>query len=230
MPGLNETHDTKLRSWLASANSGDFPIQNLPFGIFRRHGTNEAFRAGVAIGDQILDIGAALSAGALDVEAARAASLCNAPHLNALMAGGEHPASALRLALSRGLREGSPLQGRLAACLVPQASAEMTVPALIGDYTDFYASVHHATRVGKLLRPDNPLMPNYKWLPVAYHGRASSVRASGFRFERPRGQIKEPDDAAPRLAPSRRRIHGRPRAAQTRPEAPEGPAQASTWL
>jgi fumarylacetoacetase len=204
MSALNDTHDEKLRSWVASAEGGDFPIQNLPFGIFRRQGTSEPFRAGVAIGDQIVDIAAALSAGAFDVEAARSASLCHAPHLNALMASGEHGASALRHSLSRSLREGSPLQPRLTACLVPQAHAELAVPAQIGDYTDFYASVHHATRVGKLFRPDNPLMPNYKWLPVAYHGRASSVRASGQRFERPRGQIKGPDDAAPRLAPSRR--------------------------
>jgi fumarylacetoacetase len=200
----NETHDAKLRSWLASANSGDFPIQNLPFGVFRRHGTNEAFRPGVAIGDQIIDIAATMTAGALDVEAARAASLCNAPHLNALMASGEHGVSALRLALSRGLREGSALQPRLVACLVPQSAAEMAMPAQIGDYTDFYASIHHATRVGRLFRPDNPLLPNYKWLPVAYHGRASSIRASGQRFERPRGQIKGPDDAAPRVAPTQR--------------------------
>jgi len=204
MPAVNDTHDPKLRSWVASAESGDFPIQNLPFGVFRRQGTNESFRAGVAIGDQIVDVGAALSAGVLDVEAARAASLCHAPHLNALMAAGEHGASALRHALSRGLREGSPLQARLTGCLVAQAGVELTLPSLIGDYTDFYASVHHASRVGRLFRPDNPLMPNYKWMPVAYHGRASSIRASGQRFERPRGQIKGPDDAAPRLAPSQR--------------------------
>jgi fumarylacetoacetase len=204
MAGLNETHDPNLRSWLASAAGSEFPIQNLPFGIFRRRGGSEAFRVGVAIGDQVLDIAALLSAGALDGEAAAAARLCGVPTLNALMAAGPARSAALRLALSRGLREGSAQQPRFSACLIAQSATEMALPAQVGDFTDFYASIHHATRVGRLFRPDNPLMPNYTSLPVAYHGRSSSIRLAGGSARRPRGQIKGPDDAAPRFAPSER--------------------------
>ena len=175
MAGLNETHDPNLQCWLAASAGSDFPIQNLPFGSFRRRGGSEAFRVGVAIGDQVLDVPALLAAGALDGEAAAAARLCGNATLNALMAAGPARQSALRLALSRGLREGSPQQSRFSACLIPQSLVELALPAQVGDFTDFYASIHHATRVGRLFRPDNPLMPNYQWLPVAYHGRSSSI-------------------------------------------------------
>ena len=158
MNGDKETHDPAFRSWVESANAAgaDFPVQNLPFGAFRRRGSNEAFRGGVAIGTEILDLGAAHKAGAFSGEAAAAAANCAGPTLNAFMAMGPRAWSALRLALSRALRDGSPLEDKLRACLVPQAAAEHAVPAEIGDYTDFYASVHHATTVGKHVPPGQP--------------------------------------------------------------------------
>jgi fumarylacetoacetase len=206
MHQINETHDRSLRSWVDSANSGatDFPLQNLPFGIFRREGKNEPFRGGVAIGDQILDLTAAHKTGAFSGDAAAAAAHCGAPTLNGFMAMGPAAWSALRLALSRALREASPMQAKLTACLVPQAHAEHAVPAAIGDYTDFYASVYHATTVGKLFRPDNPLLPNYKWVPIGYHGRASSIGVSGQAFPRPVGQTLPKDAERPVFGPSRR--------------------------
>ena len=206
MTTLNETHAPQLRSWVASANQdgGDFPLQNLPFGVFRRAGSAEPFRAGVAIGDQILDLTAAHAAGVFSGAAQAAAQACCAPTLNAFMALGSPAWSALRLTLSRALREGAPEQAALQTCLLPQAAAEYAVPAQIGDYTDFYTSIHHATHVGQLFRPDNPLLPNYKWLPIGYHGRASSIGISGQSFARPVSQIMPPGATEPVLAPSRR--------------------------
>ena len=206
MSDLNETHDPELKSWVASANDphGDFPLQNLPFAVFRRKGQNEPFRVGVAIGDQVLDIGLAQTAGVFSGPAARAAAACMAPTLNAFMMLGPIAWSALRAALSQILREGSSLAERLQGCLVAQSHVEHAVPAEIGDYTDFYASIHHATSVGKLMRPDNPLLPNYKWVPIGYHGRGSSIRVSGFSFHRPLGQIVPPGTQAPILSPSTR--------------------------
>ena len=203
---LNETHDPSLRSWVASANAAgnDFPLQNLPFAVFRRKGSGEAFRGGVAIGDQILDLAAAAASGAFTGVAATAAQAGAQDKLNALMALGEAAWSALRLALSRALREGSAQQAALQGCLVPQAEAEYDVPARIGDYTDFYTSVHHATNIGKQFRPDNPLLPNYKWVPIGYHGRSSSIGISGQAFKRPKGQVKPPDADVPVLKPSAR--------------------------
>ena len=188
---INETHAAELRSWVASANEEacDFPIQNLPFAVFRRRGAVEPFRGGVAIGDRVLDLGAVHAAGLLSGEAAAAAAQGSGSALNGLLAMGPRAWSALRLALSRMLREGAPEAARLEHCLVPQADAEYTVPARVGDYTDMYTSVHHATNIGRLFRPDNPLMPNFKWLPVGYHGRASSIGVSGQAFRRPRGQV-----------------------------------------
>jgi fumarylacetoacetase len=205
MSGTNETHDPSLRSWVESANAAgaDFPIQNLPFGVFRRKGSNEAFRGGVAIGGEILDLGAAHKVGAFSGEAAAAAN-CAGATLNAFMAMGPGAWSALRLGLSRTLREGAALEGRLRACLVPQAQAEHALPARIGDYTDFYASVHHATTVGRMFRPDNPLLPNYKWVPIGYHGRASSIGVSGQSFPRPLGQTMPPGAETPAFGPSKR--------------------------
>lgn len=200
---LNETHDPQLRSWLDSANepASDFPIQNLPFGVFRRAGSDERYRSGVAIGDQILDLDAtARSASPL---ATAVGSTAAAP-LNAFMAAGARAWSALRLALSRALRLGSQEQQALRACLVPQVQAEFALPADIGDYTDFYSSIHHATSVGRLFRPDQPLMPNYRWLPVAYHGRSSSIVPSGQRIARPYGQALRSGAATPTVGPSGR--------------------------
>ena len=206
MSTINETHDPTLRSWVESANAAgtEFPIQNLPFGVFRRKGSSEAFRGGVAIGDQILCVATAHRAGAFSGDAAAAAANCAAPALNAFMAMGPAAWSALRLALSRALRAGSTQTERLRACLVPQAQAEHAVPAEIGDYTDFFASIHHATNVGKLFRPDNPLLPNYKWVPIGYHGRGSSIGVSGQSFPRPQGQKMPPGAEQPVFGPSKR--------------------------
>lgn len=197
---VNETHDPTLSSWVESANGHpDFPIQNLPFGVFRRRGSQEAFRAGVAIGDQVLDLAAA--SGAIGGEAL---AMAREPVLNAFMARGPEAWSTLRLALSRALRAASPLADKLRGALVPQASVEHALPARIGDYTDFYTSIHHATNIGKLFRPDNPLLPNYKWVPIGYHGRASTINVSGHDFHRPRGQVLPPGAQAPVFGPSRR--------------------------
>jgi len=198
---LNETHDPARRSFVESANApgSDFPIQNLPFGVFRPT-PGATPRVGVAIGDQILDVAAA--APFFNGPAAEAARACAAPHLNDLMALPPQAASALRLALSRALSADRGDKS-LSRHLVPMAQADIVLPVEVGDFTDFYASIFHATNVGRMLRPDNPLMPNYKYLPVAYHGRASSVRVSGTAVKRPRGQRKRADEAAPTYGPSR---------------------------
>ncbi|MDJ0957532.1 MAG: fumarylacetoacetase [Arenicellales bacterium] len=202
---LNETHDPKLTSWVNSAQQvgTDFPIQNLPLAIFRSEST-EPFRGGVAIGDQIVDLGAVAQAELFSGEAAAAVTACTKPSLNAFMNMGPGAWSSLRSTLSRGLREGSSLNEKLANCLVPQSEAEYAVPADIGDYTDFYTSIHHATNIGKLFRPDNPLMPNYQWVPIGYHGRSSSIQISGVDVRRPKGQTKAPDALTPSFGPCQR--------------------------
>ncbi|SFG31523.1 fumarylacetoacetate hydrolase [Neptunomonas qingdaonensis] len=201
---LNETHDLTLKSWVTSANqaNSDFPIQNLPFAIFRRAGSNEAFRGGVAIGDQVVDLACVAENKLFSGDAALAAQACTQPTLNQFMGMGSDYASALRLALSRALREGA--DKSLESCLLAQSDIEFELPATIGDYTDFYTSIHHATSVGKLFRPDNPLLPNYKWVPIGYHGRSSSIGVSGQTFHRPVGQTKAPDAAVPSLGPCKR--------------------------
>src|SRR5579872_1371679 len=203
---MNATHDPGLTSWVESANApgGDFPIQNLPYGVFRQAGSREAPRGGIAIGDSILDLGAAAERGAFEGPALEAATLGAQSALNALMAAGPEKHGALRQALSRALRAGSPLRPSLQSALVPQAAATMSLPAQIGDYTDFYSSIHHATAVGRLFRPDQPLMPNYRWLPVAYHGRSSSLAVSPQSFLRPMGQRLPPGAEQPRLDRSQR--------------------------
>ena len=200
---LNATHDPALKSWVESANraGADFPIQNLPFAVFRRAGSSDAFRGGVAIGDQILDLAALHELRLLSGSAAEVLAACAQPTLNSFMALGYDAWSTLRGALSGLLSTG----GKTAqAALVPQAEAEFALPAKIGDYTDFYASIYHATTVGALFRPDNPLLPNYKWVPIGYHGRASSIRVSGQEFHRPSGQIKPAGAEDPQLLPTRR--------------------------
>lgn len=208
---LNETHEPALSSWVESGNAqgGDFPIQNLPFAEFRRRGSREEYRGGVAIGDQIVDLAAVSDCGLFDNLAERAALASATPALNELMGMGASAWSALRLALSRALRTGA-TEGDCQAmqgCLMPQAEAEFTLPCRIGDYTDFYTSVYHATSIGRQFRPDNPLLPNYKWIPIGYHGRSSSIVISGHEFHRPVGQLKAPDDTEPVLAPCRRLDH-----------------------
>ncbi len=206
MTGLDETHDPALRSWVESANAPttDFPIQNLPFAVFRRRGRDEAWRGGVAIGAQILDLAAIASIGLSDRVADDALNAAAGPSLNGFMALGRPAWRALRLALSRGLREGAPEQPRWREALVPQSDAEFRLPAQVGDYTDFYTSIHHATNVGRLFRPDNPLLPNYRWVPIGYHGRSSSLGVSGENIRRPQGQTLAPGAAEPALGLSRR--------------------------
>jgi fumarylacetoacetase len=173
---LNATHDPELRSWVASANAAgcDFPIQNLPFGRFGT-AVEPTPRIGVAIVD-----------------------------MNALMAATPEKRAALRALISQCLAQGSARQSEWESALVSQSAVTMHVPCRIGDYTDFYTSVHHATTVGKQFRPDNPLMPNYKWVPIGYHGRASSIGVSGQRFKRPQGQTKAPEATVPSVGPSKR--------------------------
>jgi fumarylacetoacetase len=192
------THDPALRSWVESANQPDtdFPIQNLPFGVFRRAGSEETARIGVAIGDQILDLAACVTAGQLRELPEPLQLACAASNLNPLMALGQPASSRLRHRLSVLLRQGTPPNLSL---LMPMSEAELLLPASIGDYTDFYASIFHATRVGKLFRPDNPLLPNYKYVPIAYHGRASSIVPSGTAIVRPQGQRQIPQDPVPRF-------------------------------
>ncbi|OZI71705.1 fumarylacetoacetase [Bordetella genomosp. 12] len=203
---LNETHDPALKSWVASANTADtdFPIQNLPFASFRRRGSQAAFRPGVAIGHHIVDLGALREATVFDGLAGEALQACADTHLNTLMALGPQAWSALRLALSRALREGAALRRVIEPLLVAQADAEFTTPARIGDYTDFYISLHHATAVGRQFRPDNPLLPNYKWVPIGYHGRASSIGVEQ-HFARPLGQQRPAAEGdAPEFGPCKR--------------------------
>lgn len=195
---INSTHNPSLRSWIESANQKDtdFPIQNLPFGVFRPRNSNNS-RIGVAIGDRILDLAACCQVGLLQELPQELQIACTAPKLNQLMAMGSRAASALRDRLSQLLRadaQNPPLESKI---LCSMSEAELLLPADIGDYTDFYASIFHATNVGKLFRPDNPLLPNYKYLPIAYHGRASSIVPSGTAIARPKGQRKSSQEPIP---------------------------------
>jgi fumarylacetoacetase len=205
-PVLDETHDSKAQSWVESANDAgsDFPIQNLPFGIFWRRNTGAEARVGVAIGDRILDLDGMQSEGLLTEESVRlAANACAHDSLNPLMALGGEPRRALRRRLHGVLRQDASASDRQAVArhLVEQADVDMLLPTVVGDYTDFYASIFHATNVGKLFRPDHPLLPNYKYIPIGYHGRASSLVPSGTPVRRPSGQARE-GDADPNRAPN----------------------------
>ena len=191
---MNPTHDPQLKSWVATANEpgADFPIQNLPFGVFQ--GPRPTI--GVAIGDQILNLRACADVGRISPEFRRAAS---AASLNSLMTMEPAAWARLRMELSGLLRMGAePVESLLA----PMRGAVMQLPAEIGDYTDFYASIYHATNVGKLFRPDQPLLPNYKYVPIGYHGRASSVVPSGHAVRRPCGQRRDAHSEAPEFGPS----------------------------
>lgn len=204
--GLNETHELGLESWLASANESttDFPIQNLPIAQFKVKATEQAFRGGIAIGEQIIDLKALADKSLFSGLVQDCLVACSGSELNEFMAMGPEAWSALRLAMSRALRTGSELESQLQDCLVAQDDAEYKLPCVIGDYTDFYTSIYHATAVGSLFRPDNPLLPNYKWLPIGYHGRSSSIDVSGQAFHRPCGQTKAPDAAEPSFGPCKR--------------------------
>ena len=201
---LDATHDPNLRSWVESANQKDtdFPIQNLPFGVFRRQGSTEPPRIGVAIGDQIVDLTRCSETGLLQELSQELQQPCTAPNLNPLMAMGSEASSALRRRLSELLRTDGSTPPPEGGILIPMSEAELLLPTTIGDYTDFYASIFHATNVGKLFRPDNPLLPNYKYVPIAYHGRASSIVPSNTPVKRPQGQRKRAEEATPTFGPS----------------------------
>ena len=183
---VDATHDPALASWVESANdpATDFPIQNLPFGRYR-DSPKAQWRVGVAIGDRILDL--------------QQVGPIKSDDMNSLMSSGAEDRRALRRAISAGLAVGSPHRARFEAALLEQAEVELGLPCAIGNYTDFYVGIHHASAVGSLFRPDNPLLPNYRWVPIGYHGRASTICASGHAFRRPSGQVKAPDSDAPVL-------------------------------
>ncbi|MFN3572942.1 MAG: fumarylacetoacetase [Phenylobacterium sp.] len=199
---IDETHDPSRRSWVASAQGSDFPIQNLPFGVFSPKGGRP--RGGVAIGDRILDLSLAARSGLLSGEARAAAEAAAGETLNALLGLGAGPRRALRRRLSDLLTEGAPDRAEVETWLYAAADCELRLPCAIGDYTDFYAGIHHALNVGRQFRPDNPLLPNYKHVPIGYHGRASSVRVSGAAVRRPNGQQKAPEADTPVFGPARR--------------------------
>jgi fumarylacetoacetase len=199
---MNATHDPQLQSWVKSANdpASDFPIQNLPFGLFAF--ANRGPRVGVAIGDMILDVTACVDRGLL--ESSAAARACARSSLNELMSLEPNGLSSFRKSLSALLGEGNhSLASDVGSILLPMSDAELRLPAEIGDYTDFYASIHHATNVGRMFRPDSPLLPNYKYVPIGYHGRASSVVVSGTSVTRPLGQTKAAEADAPSFGPSK---------------------------
>jgi fumarylacetoacetase len=194
-----------LRSWVASANlqDCDFPLENLPYGVFRYNGKTSI---GVAIGDMILDLRGCAHSGLFSELPPDTTDACSAPTLNILMSLGWRSWSAMRNRITALLKEEGAdpkIRAQVKSHLIPMREAEMQLPADIGDYTDFYASLHHATRVGKLFRPDNPLLPNYKYVPIGYHGRASSIVVSGTAIRRPSGQTKPATSQEPSFGPSR---------------------------
>ncbi len=198
MQQLNETHDPSLRSWVDSANdpAGDFPIQNLPFVVFDRGSGGEP---GVLIGDRVLALRPAAEAGAVPGKGCFSGST-----LNGFAAAGREVWSGVRASVSRMLRHGSEARASSQAWLIPAKDVQFRVPMAIGDYTDFYASIDHATTVGSMFRPDNPLLPNYRHVPIGYHGRASSIVVSGTSIRRPCGQQSPPDSdpgAGPKFGP-----------------------------
>ncbi len=208
---IDDTHAPGRRSWVASANQHpEFPIQNLPLGIFTPR--DGAQHGGVAIGDEIFDIGAALKAGLFNgpantiaAEAAEVASVGGA--LNSFFALGPKARGALRKRIGDILDADGKDRAKVEALrdklLYRAADCRLEVPATIGDYTDFFAGINHATNAGKLFRPDNPLMPNYKYVPIGYHGRASSIGASGAKVRRPDGQRKPANETVPTFGPCR---------------------------
>ncbi|HMA00006.1 MAG TPA: fumarylacetoacetase, partial [Steroidobacteraceae bacterium] len=199
---MDGTHDPGLSCWVASAAGHDqFPIQNLPIGIFAPAGGRR--RGGIAIGDSILDMSGLLAGGLLAADAADAASAATGDTLNPLLELGGRYRRALRNRLSELLSDPR-AEAHLRGCLHAAKDCTLHLPATVGDYTDFYAGIHHAEAVGALFRPDAPLLPNYKYVPIAYHGRASSIRASGATVRRPRGQIKLPDAPGPVYEPTKR--------------------------
>ena len=206
---INETHNPNLMSWVESANdpSTDFPIQNLPFGVFRRQGERDQKpTVGIAIGNMILDVTAAHEAGFYSGQAAEAAVSCHNDSLNPLMELGAAHWSALRAQTSALLQKdseiGTVVQEKASTILVTMDEVEMVLPVQIGDFTDFLTSIYHATNAGKIFEPDRPLGRNFEFLPRAYHGRSSTVILSGTPIPRPKGQIAVSRDEPPVYQPS----------------------------
>jgi fumarylacetoacetase len=207
---INETHDPNLRSWVESANdpNTDFPIQNLPFGLFDRFDNGDKRRVGIAIGDQVLDLYECCKADLISIKGNVSWALAGS--LNLLMEIDRQVGLNLRRQAIELLRDGNTTiqdyqkaHPEKCSLLAPMSDVHMRPPANIGDYTDFYASVYHATNIGKMFRPDQPLMPNYKWIPIGYHGRASSIVVSGTPIRRPVGQTKDDNAEAPAFGPSK---------------------------
>jgi fumarylacetoacetase len=205
-PLTDATHDPRLKSWVESANAADtdFPVQNLPYGRFRRKHGGEPWRIGIAIGDQVLDLKSAAEVCPWASAVSPLLQPLAAGDLNAFMALGPQAWKTMRKALSAALAEGSVQAPFLEMCLVPQAACEYSLPCTIAEYTDFFTGIHHATAVGKLFRPDNPLLPNYKWVPIAYHSRVSTIGVSGQTFPRPMGQMRAGEGAPPVFGPCKR--------------------------
>jgi fumarylacetoacetase len=207
LSAIDATHDAKLRSWVASANDPqtDFPIQNLPLGVFRRRGDTGSRRIGVAIGDQVLDLAACANGGLLTGAAGAVGRFAIDDSLNRLVAQGRDALTALRRTLSEILQErNAKASARASTLLLPMADVDLFCPMDVGDYSDFYASIHHATNVGSMFRPQNPLLPNYKYVPIGYHGRASSIVVSGTPVQRPSGQTRDGDEGPPTFGPTKR--------------------------
>lgn len=202
----NDTHNPDLKSWIDSANDPqtDFPIQNLPFGAFKSP-KNFSPHLSVAIGSYALDLTSVMLNNLLDVSQ-EIKTACTKGFLNQLMALGNEASSELRQALSKALRSDArkDIQEKLKHHLFERSKIELLNPVRIGNFTDFYASIYHATNVGTMLRPENPLLPNYKYVPIGYHGRASSIVISGRKIRRPNGQINSDDQSEPKFMPSRR--------------------------
>jgi fumarylacetoacetase len=206
---LDETHDPRLTSWVTSAQTAecDFPIQNLPLGCHRAGG--EKTHPAIAIGDALLDLSVASARGLLDEQTCTLIRECESfGALNPLLAAGRPALKALRSQVSRLLRddtsEGAAARERRDQLLRELRASDLQLPVHVGDYTDFYASIHHATNVGSMFRPDNALLPNYKWVPIGYHGRASSIVMSGTTVRRPHGQTRDDASAPPSFGPTRR--------------------------
>ncbi len=201
---MQETNDPKLTSWMPVPQGSDFPIQNLPFGIFSTAGTSP--RAGVAIGDHILDLSFLSESGYFD-QLGLSQRLFDQPVLNEFIGLGRKRAGEVRRRISELLHSDNPelRDSHGMDALVAMSEANMHMPVSVGDYTDFYSSIEHATNIGRMIRdPQNALLPNWKHLPVGYHGRASSIVVSGTEVRRPNGQAKNPDEQVPRFGPSKR--------------------------
>ncbi|WP_081078786.1 fumarylacetoacetase [Burkholderia pseudomultivorans] len=202
---IDHTHDASARSWLASANEldCDFPIQNLPLTVFRRAGTTEQYRGGVGIGDQVIDLARLAQSDSLGDDLSRALADCAESTLNAFAASGPSAWRSLRHGLFALLSEDAneTSVALLKDALVPIADIEHAIPFAIGDYSDFYTSIDHALNIGNLIRPDDPLTPNFRWMPIAYHGRVSSIGISGQEVYRPKGQMLSADSNVPIFGP-----------------------------